>query len=128
MGWKRSTLLLEFVGDEFDGLEVRTKRFVIDDLLLLDSWYGTPGTELLEQVTEMLAERIISWNFEDEHDQPVEISPKGLRSHVDGPFFRELIAAVRRASSGVAAPLETPSNDGELEQSIPMEPLENPAS
>src|SRR5688572_15537549 len=120
MGWKRSTLVLDFVGDEFEGLEVRTSRFVIDDLLLLDTFAAERSNELLAQVADMLADRIISWNFEDQHDQPVEISPKSIRAHVDGTFFRELIAAIRRASSGVAAPLETPSSDGgSVEASIP---------
>jgi hypothetical protein len=90
----------------------------------LDSFGDERSNELLEQCAEMLASKILSWNFEDEHDVPVEITPKAFMSHVDGPFFQALTRAIRKASTGVSVPLETPSGDGNsLEAQIPMEPL-----
>lgn len=125
MGWQRSTLKLEFQDPQFEGLEVRATRLSIGDSLLIDRFNDEQTEELLEQVIDVLGERLISWNYDDVNGMPVEPSPKGVRAHVDSAFLRELIVQMKAASRGVPAPLETPSTDGETTQepSIPMELL-----
>lgn len=88
MGFKRGSLILKFEG-EFDGLEIKMKRLPIGDLMAVSS-LADIGKELtqdtfsepLDKLLGTLASNVISWNLEDENDNPVEIV-KGSPSHVE---------------------------------------------
>lgn len=123
MGYQRPTLKLVFDDPEFEGLEVRAERFTIDDVMLLMSFGDRPEAETAEGIKELLAARLLSWNYEDRHGTTVEISPKAIGAHVDPPFLYAIVRGIRQASGGGSGPLDKPSSGGEqtLEASIPME-------
>jgi len=123
MGYQRPTLKLIFDDPEFEGLEARSLRFSIDDVVLLSSFGDKPDAETLEAVKELLASRLLSWNFEDHNGAPVEITPKAIGANVDPALLYAIVRGIRQAVGGKSGPLETPSPSGEptLEAGIPMD-------
>lgn len=131
MGYKRPGKVYRLVfTDDLDGLEVKARSMSTGDLLdmapLLDLKMSTsPTADELGQVRDLLerfAGVLVSWNLEDDDDQPVPADVDGLLAQ-DLGFVMQVITAWADAVSGVPAPLPQPSPGGEpsLAASIPME-------
>jgi hypothetical protein len=144
-GYQRSLLKLTFTDPEFAGLEIRAKRISFGKLLgLLElkglEKFSDASPEVRTALTGLfrdLSNTIVSWNLEDPNLDdpdgpgiPVPVSPEALEN-LDPPLVMAVVDAIREASVGVAAPLESSSSGGgqSLEASIPMAELsENPTS
>lgn len=134
MGFKRPAKVykLLFEDDDMAGLEVKARSMSTGDLLdmapLLDmKMSNAPTADELEQVRDLLerfAEVLISWNLEDEDDEPIPATLEGLLSQ-DIAFVMDIVQAWADAVSGVPAPLDgrSPSGDPSLAASIPMDAL-----
>lgn len=129
MGFQRGLLKLEFEDPEFAGLEVKSKRFSLGELLdvmMFPSRLNTGTDEerrlALESMAEMLDSKIVAWNYEDEAGLPIDKCAKEIEA-LDEGFLTAILRGITAGSKKVAAPLETPSGDGGLESQIPMEPL-----
>ncbi|GAA2209314.1 hypothetical protein GCM10009850_047720 [Nonomuraea monospora] len=132
MGYKRPAKIykLVFAEDDMAGLEVKARSMSTGDLLdmapLLDlKLSASPTAEEMESIAELLerfADVLVSWNLEDEDDQPVPATLEGLLDQ-DIDFVMRIIMAWADAVSGVPAPLPEPSPGGEpsLAASIPMD-------
>lgn len=129
MGFKREAKVFKLVFEgEFEGLEVRTRSVSLGRYLQMqDLINGDLDREGVAKLFEAFVGIILSWNLEDEADQPVPVSVEALYDQ-DLDFVKAVSEAWSSAMAGVAAPLEPSSSDGEPspEASIPMEPL--PAS
>jgi len=129
MGFQRGNLKLEFDDPEFLGLEVKAKRFSVGELLdvqrfstLLGSGSFDDRKEHLTELHQLLDDKILSWNYEDDEGMPVEKNLAAFAG-LDEPFLEAILRGITMGSRKVAAPLERPSADTSLEESIPMEPL-----
>ncbi len=129
MGFQRGLIKLDFDDPEFSGLEVRSKRFSVGELLdvqrysaLLNAGGYDDRKEQLAGLNELLDDKIVSWNYEDEEGLPVAKSAAAIAG-LDEPFLEAILRGIVQGSKKVPAPLETPSADTSMEESIPMEPL-----
>lgn len=133
MGFKRErkTYKLQFEG-ELAGLVVRARSLPLGAFMelgkLLDTEAGvSAGAEDMGKVDTLFhtfAGALISWNLEDDDDQPVPPTAEGLYTQ-DLEFCVSVITAYMQAVSGVSASLgkESPAGEPSLAASIPMEPL-----
>jgi hypothetical protein len=130
-GFKRPGKVYKLVfTDDLDGLEVKARSMSTGALLdmapLLDlKLSATPTAEEMEGIRDLLerfAEVLVSWNLEDDDDQPVPADIDGLLAQ-DLDFVMTIITAWADAVSGVPAPLPQTSPGGEpsLAASIPMD-------
>lgn len=146
MGYKpkRTVYKLDFSRTEHAGLEVSTKSISVDDLTrmigLADSLEGVDpehaGTAALQRIDELLtrfAAVMVSWNVEDDDDQPVPPTREGLGTQ-DFDFVRTVIDAWMTEMSSAPPPLPGASSSGQttpesalLEASIPMAPSSPPS-
>lgn len=89
-------------------------------------------TARYQELLGFFADCLVSWNLEDDDDQPIPPTLEGLRSQDDEFVLLVFDAWVDFVVRGAAkGPLGSSSPDGEqpLEASLPMEPLpENQAS
>ncbi len=129
MGFQRGLLKLEFEDPEFAGLEVRSKRFSLGELLdvmlfpsRVNAGDAEERREVIESMALMLDSKIVEWNYEDEQGLPVDKCAKAIEA-LDQEFLTAILRGITAGSKKVAGPLETPSGDGGLESQIPMEPL-----
>jgi hypothetical protein len=135
MGYKRSTLLLEFRDPQFEGLEVRMKRLSIGKMLQVSNLRDTDGfkddEDKLNKLLSILSEAITSWNLEEADDTPVPTTVEGIAS-IDPEFLFALIDAWLEVALAVSNPLAQRSSNGgstspppnEVKNAgIPMEPL-----
>lgn len=137
MGFKPKNKLynLKFLDPDYEGLEVLMRPIPTGKLLEIQSLHAATqaaakaGTTVAEdegirEVVKALAESMVSWNLEDEFDQPVPATFDGLLSQ-DYETVMAVLNAWTEAVAGVAAPLEQGSTSGvnALEASIPMETL-----
>lgn len=126
MGFKRSTLVLEFADPEFDGLVVSAKRLSVGQALEMDRLAATMGDnsvhENVEQFIKYLADGIISWNLEDDDDNPIPHTYESLMQQ-DLPLIMAIGSAWRMTATSVPAPLagDSESGDQSLAESLPME-------
>ncbi|MEV0618539.1 hypothetical protein AB0I81_34790 [Nonomuraea sp. NPDC050404] len=132
MGYKRPAKVykLVFAEDDMEGLEVKARSMSTGALLDMAPLFdlklsASPTAEEMESIAELLekfAEVLVSWNLEDEDDQPVSATLEGLLDQ-DIDFVMRIILAWADAISGVPAPLPHPSPGGEpsLAASIPMD-------
>ena len=116
---KRRIYNLNFAGTEYEGLEVTARGLTVGEELELD------GADLTsDQVIRALVQRLVSWNVEDDREQPVPTTFEGVCTQ-DGAMVLAIMNALRQANSGVPAPLPQPSPSGETSPAppIPMAPL-----
>lgn len=140
MGYKhqRKVYLLRF-GEDHDlhGLEVRARAMSLGTLVdmttlavELKQLRGAPGPEDMPKVVrlfDVLGEHLVSWNLEDDADQPVPATRAGLDT-AGLDLILPLILAWMQVQTQVAPPLGAPSSAGvpSVAGSIPMEPLSSP--
>lgn len=138
MGYKPQTKVFKFKFDdsepEYAGLEIRLKSLPMKDFLKIARMEGTTQSEEeLDEVMELLAKSIISWNVEspvtndlgEEEDKPVPVSKDALCELFDLSFILFLITNWMEKMGDVEANLKkaSPSTSPSPVASIPMEPL-----
>lgn len=122
---KKKTYTLDFEGrEDFDGLQVEAKGLSIDAYLKVSRLAEGEDAQGLEDLLANFAKALVSWNLEDEDDNPVPANFEGVKSQ-DMDFIMVLIGEWMKAIAGVAAPLESDSNSGATSPapSLPMEAL-----
>lgn len=129
-GYERSTLKLVFDEEQYDGLEIRSKRLSVGAMLsfgdLLDTNWRTDrasGIAAFNDLAAELAKVLTSWNLE-EGGVPVPLDVEHIAAQ-DFEFVVDIAHMLMRATTGVSRPLSRPSSGGDtsVEASIPMEPL-----
>lgn len=125
MGYKRNPKVyhLKFEG-EYDGLEVMVRSLSMGQLIQARGGGSGDGKDGTGELVELLAERLVSWNLEDEDGQPVPPTLEAIKGE-DNDLIFAIINHWTDAIGGVKAPLPEGSPAGEPSQvaSIPMEPL-----
>lgn len=126
MGYQRKSYAIKWPeGHAHHGLEVKLRGLSGQDLLKVSSLRGenSMDEELLGEVFEILAERIIAWNLEDD-GVPILPTVESVRGE-DFGMIMDILGAWTEAVTSVLAPLGERSNSGEQSQelSIPMETL-----
>jgi hypothetical protein len=127
MGYKREAPVFKLVFDdpEFDGLEVRAKSMPLGAMFefqALQERADKDASAALE-VLSRFAGVLVSWNLEDDQDQPVPCNLDGLKT-LDMPFVLEIVKGWMTAVASVPkAPLTPSSAAGTsvLERSIAMD-------
>lgn len=110
MGYKRNPKVYNLVFDDttdYPGLEVQVRTLTMGQLIGVWASEGT-STETFE----LFADRLVSWNLEDEDGQPVPATREALLAEDDDmvqAIAKRWIAEV----IGVPAPLESGSDSGE---------------
>ena len=138
MGYKRKLYVLKWPeGHELAGLEVTTKGLPVKKLFELVQLSGvlTGEADVATKVTVAdelfmgFAERLVSWNLEDDDDNPVPADLIGVTDQ-DFDFMVGLIMTWMDAVSSVDIPLPSPSPPGGSSEtepdgvaSIPVETL-----
>jgi hypothetical protein len=132
MGYKREskTYNLVFKDTAMAGLEVLTKSCPTGVFLEMASLVDVElplkkeDEEKVQRLFDRFADRLVSWNLEDDDDQPIPATIEGLYSQ-DLDFILQIILAWLDAVGGVTAPLGQPSTSGSrsLEEQLPMDPL-----
>ena len=138
MGFKpsRKHYKLIFEDPDMAGLEVVATGMNMK--MFMDSAAMTTKTaaelanskEDIDNTFSAFAECLVSWNLEDDNDNPVPATREGLYSQ-DFDFIMGVIAAWGKAVASVSAPLPNASSSGSqsLEEELTMEPLSpNPPS
>jgi hypothetical protein len=141
----RRIYVLDFADTELEGLEVRARSMSVGALLDtgegLDAIANMPDLAELEKLPqaeqarravplmrrstalyEVFAEHLVSWNYEDEHGQPVPATLDGLRT-LDQAHAQAIIGAWRRAVSAVP-PDSAPTSNGGKPSEVPPLPME----
>ncbi|KUF18467.1 hypothetical protein [Streptomyces silvensis] len=121
---KQKIYTLEFEGEEYDGLEVRIRGLNTGQMLDLDTARADGSDEAIIAMLQLMADRLVEWNVEDDEGQAVPVTFDGVRS-LDLDFNWAIIDAWQNAVAGVAAPLDEPLTDTEPlpVASIPTETL-----
>jgi hypothetical protein len=127
MGFKRkvTTFPLDFTGSDFEGLEVICRRPSLAAMAFAAEHQGIEMTPaVFKDLLQHFADGLVSWNLEDDDDQPVPATFEVLVD-LDDEFLAGLFDAWYPAITGVPAPLGDGSSSGDpsLEESIQMEPL-----
>lgn len=132
MGFKAVVVYaLDFEDTPYDGLVVKAKslpvgrlREIIKYAKLKDQRDPELVAEMLDDMLVKFSEALVSWNAEDENDQPIPATLKGLQA-LDTNMVLAIVLAWIEAVAGVSGPLGKPSSNGDTfqEGSIPMEPL-----
>jgi hypothetical protein len=125
MGYKpkRTVYKLDFSETEYAGLEVAVRAGSIDDLLGLQELadQGALTAEEARQMFAGFAALLVSWNVEDDGDQPVPATYEGVASQ-EPDFIKAVVTAFFTNVAAAPPPLPGASNGGAnpVEASIPM--------
>lgn len=124
MGFTRNPKIyhLTWADGDYAGLEVNVRTITMGQLLEAKAGNNDQG---LKGNVELLANRIVDWNLEDEETgEPVPTTLEALQAE-DDDLILAIINQWMEAVSGVAAPLDAPSPSGVISPvaSIPTEPL-----
>lgn len=126
MGFKRkNSFTLDFDGTEFEGLVVVCRPPSIAALAHGAAMQGVEVTaEEFKTMLGYFAEGLVSWNYEDDNDQPIPATREELLK-VDQEMGVAIVDAWMTAVTGVSAPLgeSSPGGDPSVEALLPMEPL-----
>lgn len=114
-------------GHAFHGLEIRIKGMTVNDLTTLGDLKelrdrNDVSSSELEPVLELFTNKIVSWNYVDDDDNPIPVSLEAVKD-LEMSALVSAIAQWQEVVAGVSAPLKPASDYGEisLEASIPME-------
>lgn len=128
MGSRRNPTVYKLVfgeDTEYAGLELAMRSVTIGEMARFRGM-GTSETEgeAQEKLCDLISSRLISWNREEEDGTPVPATREGLEGE-ELDFLYVVIDKWNQAIRGVAAPLESGSNDGGTspEVNIPTEAL-----
>lgn len=112
MGYKRNPKVYNLVfGDDTDypGLEVQVRSLTMGQLF--KTWTGDDTSNGAAATYDLLVERLVSWNLEEEDGTPVPTTREAIDDQDDDMVMaiqKQWLAAVR----GVPAPLESGSDSG----------------
>lgn len=125
MGYTRNPKVyrITFADDtEYAGLEVVLRSLTTGQIIAVRR--SDDDEDSVERMTALMADRIVSWNLENEDGTPVPPTLESIKGE-DHDMTMAIIQKWTDAVSGVPAPLEQPSTSGgeSLEASIPMETL-----
>jgi hypothetical protein len=125
VGYKRNPKVYKLIFDDttdYPGLEVQVGTISMGQLIAMRT--GNGDKDSAQAGVESFAERIVSWNLEDENGQPVPTTLEAILGE-DDDLIIAIIKKWNEAMAGVAAPLPQSSPAGELSavESIPMAPL-----
>lgn len=131
---KRKTYALDFTDTDLDGLEITLRGMTTGEMIYAMEMREAAGEDAggreLAELLQLMANKVVDWNVEDDQGQPVE--PTLAAIHDQDPEFNfAILDAWLTAINGVPAPLDETSSDGELSlvASIPMDiPSESQAS
>jgi hypothetical protein len=123
---RKRTYLITWDEGELAGFEMRVKSMSLDDVITLTASASsiTPesaaagANSVIEGLLEQFAAFLVSWNLEDEDNQPVPATLAGLRSQ-DVPFLLQIIKRGLSAITDVDIPLPGGSNSGETSAEAP---------
>jgi hypothetical protein len=125
VGYKRNPKVyrLRFQG-EYDGLEVMIRSLSMGQLIKNRTGANEEGRNATEDLVELLAKQLISWNLEAEDGTPVPPTLDAIQAE-DNDLIFAIINRWMEAVQGVPAPLPESSPSGEPSpvESIPMAPL-----
>lgn len=111
---------LEFEGD-LEGLHVRAKSIkfgkVRQLIALMDE--EDKDVEVMDQIANMLAQNIVSWDFLDEDEQPIEVSLEAI----DDLEFDEVIAITNKWLDQMTGPSKELGKDSNSGASFPGRPV-----
>lgn len=127
MGYKRNPKIYKLTfGDDTDyaGLEVQVRGLTTGQVIAAKTGRGEDGKSAEETMMELLADRIVSWNLEDEDGTPVPTTLDALLNE-DEDFTAAIIDHWMKAVAGVPDPLQQSSPSGEPSpvELVPMEAL-----
>jgi hypothetical protein len=126
VGFKRNPKIyrLKWEDGDYAGLEVNIRSLNMGQLLEAKSGKSASGKDGLEGTVELLADRILDWNLENEDGTPVPATLEAMKGE-DDDLILDIINRWMEAVSGVQAPLDATSPSGEISQvaSIPTEAL-----
>jgi hypothetical protein len=127
VGFKRNPKIyrLKWEDGDYAGLEVNIRSLNMGQLLEAKSGKSASGKDGLEGTVELLADRIVDWNLEDEETGEAVPTTLDAMKGEDDDLILDIINRWMEAVSGVSAPLDETSNSGEISQvaSIPTEAL-----
>lgn len=125
MGYKRNPKVyrLKFADGDYEGLEVAVRSISMGQLIKFRTG-GDDEKDATEEMVELLAERIVEWNLEDETGTPIPPTLDAMKAE-DSDFIMAIINQWTDAVAGVKAPLDETSNSGVTSPvaSIPTEAL-----
>jgi len=111
---------LEFDG-ELEGLTVRVKSIkfgkVRELLALMDA--ENQDAETMDEIARMLAQSIVSWDFEDEYGQPIPVTQEA----VDDLEFGEVMAITNKWLDNITGPTPDLGKDSNSGGNFPGQPL-----
>lgn len=126
MGFKRNPKIYNLKWDdgEYAGLEVHVRSLTMGQLIATQNGEGHNGKKGNAAQIELFAERLVSWNLEDENGQPVPTTLDAILAE-DDDLILDINKRWAEAVMGVSAPLPQSSPAGEPSpaESIPMETL-----
>ncbi|MFG3510252.1 hypothetical protein ACGF5F_32670 [Streptomyces sp. NPDC047821] len=111
-------------GHEYHGFEAVLRKLKLGEWLEITGINGDAGVRHVGDQLEKMADRLISWNLEDEEGQPVPTTREAILEQDQGLMLAVLNAWID-GITGVSAPLgpSSPAGEPSLEASIPMETL-----
>ena len=127
MGFKRNPKIYKLTWGEdtdYPGLEVQVKTISMGQMIAMRAGTNEEGRDAIQANVELLAERIVSWNLEDEDGDKVPPTLEAMLQE-DDDLILDIISKWSDAISGVKAPLRqsSPSGEPSLVESVPMEAL-----
>lgn len=102
---------LKFRDAEFEGLEVIMGSLTVGEWEQMMAPAGADRGKANDDVLELFASRVISWNLEDAQDKVVPCTLAAVKA-LDRPFVTQLIAAWQLAVIGVDPTSAPASPDG----------------
>ena len=125
MGYKpqKKVFRLRFEDEEYADLVIRVKSATMNDFMELTKLDKDKPDDSLK-VFALFVRNIVSWNIEDDDDNPLPVTVESLLD-LEPDFVNRLITTWMETTAGVSVPLGKPSNVGATAPtvSIPMEPL-----
>lgn len=111
---------LTFDGD-LEGLHVKVKSIkfgkVRQLMALLDA--DDKDLEAIDEISKLLADSIVAWDFLDENDKPIEVS----REAVDDLEFDEVMAIVNKWLDEITGPSDELGKGSNSGESFPGRPV-----
>jgi hypothetical protein len=113
MGFRKVPTIytLEFKNPLYKGLEIRMKSISFGKVRKLISATEDASDENFEELLVSVENGIVSWNLEDENDQPVPANAEGLADQ-DFEFVMDVIMAWLDCMTGISDDLGKGSSSG----------------
>jgi hypothetical protein len=123
---KRTLYQLTFEDPDLEGLEITTRRVSVDGLMKFVDMFETvqqvdkdnfkpSDLKILKDMFEAFTKVLVSWNIEDDDDQPVPRTVEGLLS-LDIEFVLPVIEAWITGMVQAPPPLPAAASSGETSQ------------